>query len=299
MASPELTWWLFKNMTQYDVLHIHAGRDLISMMSLTLAWSKRRPYVTQSHGMIQPDQRLLARLLDMIATRRLLKGAKKRFVLTEREQEALAKVLDSPVEFEVLFNGVPVPELPIIGKQRPPKHEVLFCARLHERKRPVAFVEMAAEILRRGNKATFALVGPDEGELEAVHRTIQIKGLKGVVCYEGPLGYQAVLARMGRSSVYVLPSVNEPFPMSLLEALSLGIPTVCTDTCDIAPVLRATESAIVTNGSVEAMASAVIEILEDVNLRLRLAGNARRVVSKYFSMNSVGGRLEENYAEIL
>jgi glycosyltransferase involved in cell wall biosynthesis len=277
------------------VLHIHAGRDLISMTSLTIAWSKRRPYVTQSHGMIQPDQRLMVRLLDMIATRRLLKGAKKRFVLTEHEQDALAEVLGFPIEFEVLFNGVP--EAPTIAEPRA-TDEVLFCARLHERKRPVAFVEMAAEILRRGIKATFALVGPDDGELEAVQRIIQIKGLKDVVRYEGALGYEAVLARMGRSGIYVLPAVNEPFGMTLLEALSLGIPTVCTDTCDIAPVLRSTRSALVTNESVEAMASAVGEILEDGLLRRQLSRNARQVVSARFSIDAVVSQLEQSYAEI-
>jgi glycosyltransferase involved in cell wall biosynthesis len=295
MISPKLIWWLLKNVARYDVLHIHAGRDLISMTSLAIARSKRRPYVTQSHGMIQPDQRLIVRLQDIIATRRLLKGAKQRFVLTYREQDALTEVIDFPVKFELLFNGVP--EMPDPGAHRK-KNQVLFCGRLHARKRPAAFVEMAAEILQRGIKATFALVGPDEGELDTVQRTIQMKGLKDVVCYEGALDYEAVLERIGQCGVYVFPSVNEPFGMTLLEALSLGIPAICTDTCDIAPVLRTTESAIVTNGSVDAMASAVVEILQDDKLRSQLSRNGRQVVSTQFSINAVVSQLEQSYAEI-
>jgi glycosyltransferase involved in cell wall biosynthesis len=295
MVSPRLTWWLLKNIAQYDIIHIHAGRDFISMASLAIAWSKRSRYVTQSHGMIQPDQRLIVRLQDIIATRRFLKGAKKRFVLTSREQGALAEVIAFPVKFELLFNGVPEVLESIAPRM---KSEVLFCGRLHARKRPVAFVEMAAKILQRGIKATFALVGPDEGELDTVRDTIQMQGLKHVVCYEGPLDYEAVLERMGRCGVYVFPSINEPFGMSLLEALSLGIPTVCTDTCDIAPVLRTTGSAVVTNGSVDAMASAVIEILEDDRLRRQLSLNGREVISTHFSINAVGSQLEQSYAEI-
>jgi glycosyltransferase involved in cell wall biosynthesis len=296
IVSPKLVSWLSKNIADYDVLHIHAGRDLISLRSLAIAWSKRRPYVIQSHGMIQPDQRLIVRLIDMIATRRFLKGAKKRFVLTDREQDALQRVLHFPIEFELLFNGVPEMFITTASKT---KDEVLFCGRLHERKRPVAFVEMAAEILRRGTTATFALVGPDDGELNAVCRTTQMLGLNNIVCYEGALGYEAVLDRMARSGIYVFPSVNEPFGMSLLEALSLGIPAVCTDSCDIAPVLRTTESALVTNGSVDAMASAVIEILENDKLREQLARNARQAVSEHFSIRAVGSRLEQSYMEIL
>ena len=296
MVSPKLNWWLLKNVAKYDVLHIHAGRDLISMASLAVAWCKRRPYVIQSHGMIQPDPRLIARLLDLLATRRFIKAAKKRFVLTQREQDGLAKVLDFPVEFERLPNGVPDPPTTGMAVR---KNEVLFCARLQRRKRPVAFVEMAGEVLRRGIEANFALVGPDDGELNNVLRTIQNLGLTSVVRYEGALNYEAVLNRMNQSGVFVLPSVDEPFPMSLLEALSLGIPSVCTDTCDIAPVLRRTHSAIVTSGSVEALARAVIEIFNHDKLRQTLAANARQLVSEHFGMNAVGGRLEQNYAQVL
>ena len=296
MVSPKLNWWLLKNVAKYDVLHIHAGRDLISMASLAVAWCKRRPYVIQSHGMIQPDPRLIARLLDLLATRRFIKGAKKRFVLTQREQDGLAKVLDFPIEFERLPNGVPHPPTTGMAVR---KNEVLFCARLQRRKRPVAFVEMAGEVLRRGIEASFAMVGPDDGELSNVLRTIQNLGLASVVRYEGALNYEAVLNRMSQSGIFVLPSVDEPFPMSLLEALSLGIPSVCTDTCDIAPVLRRTRSAIVASGSVEAMACAVIEILTDDSLRRKLANNARQLVSEHFGMNVVGSRLEQSYAEVL
>jgi glycosyltransferase involved in cell wall biosynthesis len=296
MVSPKLSWWLLKNVAKYDVLHIHAGRDLISMASLAVAWCKRRPYVIQSHGMIQPDPRFIARLLDLLATRRFIKAAKKRFVLTQREQDGLAKVLDFPVEFERLPNGVPDPPTTGMAVRN---NEVLFCARLQRRKRPVAFVEMAGEVLRRGIEASFALVGPDDGELNNVLWTIQNLGLTSVVRYEGALNYEAVLNRMNQSGVFVLPSVDEPFPMSLLEALSLGIPSVCTDTCDIAPVLRRTRSAIVTSGSVEALACAVIEIFNHDNLRQTLATNARQLVSEHFSINAVGGRLEQSYAEVL
>jgi glycosyltransferase involved in cell wall biosynthesis len=125
MISPKLIWWLFKDVAHYDLLHIHAGCDLISMASLAVALSKRRPYVTQSHGTIQPDLRFIARLLDLLATRRFIKGARKRFVCTQREQAGLAEALDSPVEFERLPNGVPDPPLTTTAIA---KNELLFCA---------------------------------------------------------------------------------------------------------------------------------------------------------------------------
>jgi glycosyltransferase involved in cell wall biosynthesis len=217
-------------------------------MSLSLARARRVPYVVQTHGMIQPDPRLKARVLDAIGMRRLLMAARRRFVLTHHEHDDLIEVLRASVPCERLQNGVPeARDEPRVD--RGAGREVLFCARLHRRKRPVAFVDMADELVSRGVSATFPLVGPDGGELSAVEGAIVAAGLQKVVHYEGALDHAAVPARMRRADVYVLPSINEPFPMSLLEALSLGVPSVRTDTCDIADLLIEYNAALVTDGS--------------------------------------------------
>jgi glycosyltransferase involved in cell wall biosynthesis len=297
LVSPGLALWLLRNIATYDLVHIHAGRDLISTTSLALARATRRPYVTQTHGMIQPDQRLKTRILDAIAVRRLLLAARRRFVLTQHEHDGLIEVLRASVACEQLPNGVPeARDEQKIDRGR--GRQVLFCARLHQRKRPVAFVDMARELVGRGVSATFALVGADDGELPAVHGAIAAAGLQNVVRYEGPLDYAAVLARMRRADIYVLPSVNEPFPMSLLEALSLGLPSVCTNTCDIADLLIEYNAALVTDGSVTAMADAVAAILEDAGLRKELGQNAREIVTQKFSMKAVGDQLERAYLGI-
>jgi glycosyltransferase involved in cell wall biosynthesis len=297
MVSPGLGLWLLMNIADYDVVHVHAGRDLISTTSLALAWVKRRRYVTQTHGMVQPDERLRAKVMDAAAVRGLLRAARTRFVLTKHEEDGLVQLLGSSTTCEQLPNGVPAqPNLPDIAKGG---REVLFCARLHERKRPVAFVEMAAELVKRGLAATFAIVGPDEGELTTVRDSISQRVLEGVLRYEGALDYHAVLTRMRQADVYVLPSMHEPFPMSLLEALALGLPSVCTDSCDIAAPLRDYGAAIVTDGSVTALADAVQAILTDDGLRSELSRNARKVVTELFSIDAVGNRLERTYQSVV
>lgn len=292
MVSPGLTWWLARNIGKYDIVHVHAGRDLISTTSLAIARARGRPYVTQTHGMIQPDHRLRARIMDVIAVRRLLAGAERRFVLTREEEVGLHEVLGTSLACERLLNGVP--ELSSGGPVRDGR-EVLFCARLHPRKRPVAFVQVAAELAARGVTASFVLIGPDEGELAAVRDMIAKEGLAEFVRYEGALSYGAVIDRMKQADVYILPSVHEPFPMSLLEALSVGLPSVCTDSCDISAELREHRAVVVTDGSVEAMANAAEAILSDGVLRAELSSNAVRAVRELFSMDVVGDQLQQCY----
>jgi glycosyltransferase involved in cell wall biosynthesis len=295
LISFGLAWWLAKNLHNYDVVHIHAGRDLISLASMALARFSGRPYVTQTHGMVQPDLRLTTRLVDAAAARRLLRGARRRFVLTEVETAGLVEVLGPTVQLERLVNGVPEAEVRDVRAQG---RSVLFCARLHPRKRALAFVQVAEELRARGVHADFALVGPDEGELGTIRDWIREHRLDELVRYEGALDYEEVLTRMSQADVYLLPSVDEPFPMTLLEALSLGVPSICTDTCGIAEVLRERHAALITDGSVGAMADAVCRILTDSDLSRRLSEAARRVVREVFSMQAVGQQLASAYAEV-
>jgi hypothetical protein len=107
MVSPGLALWVLRNIGDYDIVHVHAGRDLISTTSMALAWVRRGRYVTQTHGMVQPDERLRAKIMDAAAVRGLLRAAGTRFVLTKHEEDGLVQVLGSSTTCEQLPNGVP------------------------------------------------------------------------------------------------------------------------------------------------------------------------------------------------
>ncbi|GAA3298038.1 hypothetical protein GCM10020295_32630 [Streptomyces cinereospinus] len=178
------------------------------------------------------------------------------------------------------------------GQEAP---EVLFLARLHPRKRPQAFVEMAALAHRRMPDARFTLHGADEGTLAGVRRLIAGHGLEGVVSYGGALAHAEAVRAYARAAVYVLPSVDEPFGMTVIEALAAGTPVVCTDTCGIAEELARRGAAVVTDGSPRQLADAVCALLADEGRRRALAAAGRRAVREAYSVHAVTDRLEEIY----
>jgi glycosyltransferase involved in cell wall biosynthesis len=284
---------LQRELPRYDVVHVHLGRDLITLPAAWLAQKANIPYVTQTHGMISADQRLRARGLDSLLTRRLLVGAERNFVLTGIEQQGLSSVVEG-LRLQILPNGVPLPGL----ADEPNRGDVLFCSRLHPRKRPMAFVEMASELISRGVDARFAMVGPDEGELEAVQGAIRRGRLEGRLTYEGARPYEQVGERLARCKVFVLPSVDEPYPMVLLEALARGRPVVCTSGCGIAPELAATGAALVVEPSAAALADAVHQLLSSESDRAALSRAARAAAGTTFSIDSVAATLERTYADI-
>jgi glycosyltransferase involved in cell wall biosynthesis len=163
--------------------------------------------------------------------------------------------------------------------------EVLFLARLHARKRPGLFVEMARRLLADGVHARFTLVGPDAGEGAAVLAAI---GDEPRISWEGPVDPQEAPLRMARASAYVLPAEREPYPMSVLEAMSVGLPVVVCRDCGLAPVVSGSRSGQVAEGTVEDLAAAVRSVLADPYAYGR---RARETARRDFAMSAVADRL--------
>ncbi|WP_275466974.1 glycosyltransferase [Streptomyces noursei] len=276
-----------------DVLHLHAGRDPVSLAALAAAVLRRRPFLAQTHGMVQPRRTVPARAFDRCFVP-LLRRAAAVLVLTDAEEAGLREVLGPGGPRLVRMpNGVRVQARGAAAERQPT--EVLFLARLQARKRPEAFVRMAALVHAKRPEVTFPVHGADEGRLAEVRLAVAEEGLGGVVAYGGTLDHDAAVRRLARATVYVLPSVDEPFPMGVLEALAVGTPVVCTDRCGIAPALRRHDAAAVTDGSPEQLAGAVLELLDDTELRDRRAAAGRVAIAAEFSLAAVADRLEEWY----
>ncbi|MET9697635.1 glycosyltransferase [Streptomyces sp. NPDC006529] len=294
ITSPALLAAAGRLVRDADVVHVHLARDLVTLPVALAALRAGKPLVLQTHGMVDPSGKLLAKVLDAVAVRRLLRGADAVLYLTPHEREALEAVvggagLDNAVR---LVNGVPAQEArPALSG--PPR--ILYSARLHERKRPVDFVNAMSLVAREVPQARYVVAGPDEGEYGAVcHRMTDLR-LDDRMTVPGALSGEQVLEELRRAHVYVLPSVEEPFPMSVLEALAVGVPVVVTHSNGLArDVARAGAGRAVDPGP-EGVAEAVLALLDPVaNEAASLA--ARKLAVESFSMDGVLDTLLSTYA---
>lgn len=293
LGAPALNGWFRRNWTDFDVVHIHFARDLVVLPVAASARRHKIPYVLQPHGQVTPSDHPLAPALDALWTRRLLRDAGTVFYLTDREREQLVAVANGQLRLVQLGNGVP--DYPGV-QHRPGTPEVLFAARMHPRKRPIAFVDMGKALLDAGVHARFTLIGPDEGEGDALRAAIRDEPR---ITWEGALDPAAVPRRMAAASVYVLPAVREPYPMSVLEAMSVGLPVVVCDDCGLAPLVEETRCGIVTDPAVAALVGAVESILADPARARAMGERGREAVHTRLSMRAVGDHLLETYAQLV
>jgi glycosyltransferase involved in cell wall biosynthesis len=227
----------------------------------------------------------------------VLRRAHAVFYLSEDERRAISRV-EPNLALVHLPNGVPVdddaPRSADGSGDGRTRVEVLYLARLHERKRPRLFVDAAAELLRAGVDADFRLVGPDGGEGGGVIRDLaQINN--PAISYEGALPPADTGQRMTRASIYVLPSINEPFPMSVLEAMANGLPVVVTRSCGLADVITRTGSGIVVDEDRHSLVEAMRRLIEHAELRRQMGAAARATAVSTYSMAAVCQRLVSEY----
>nr|WP_269327174.1 glycosyltransferase [Kineosporia mesophila] len=293
LVSPAMVRWLLRNGRDFDVAHLHLARDLVPLLAALVLMRFKVPYTTQTHGMITPDARIQARTIDRLLTLPVLKRATSRFVLTDLEMKALKALLGNQSVTVQLPNGIALSE----HRPRPTERlNVLFMARLHPRKRVMDFAEAARALLAQGIDARFSIIGPDDGELERLLTFIRSNPeVEGSLVYEGALSHAEAVKRLSEASVFALPSVDEPFPMTLLEALAAGVPSICTVSCGVADLLATDDAALVIEPGADQLTAALGLLLSDPRRRAEMAETARHTATKRFSMQTVGTQLLESY----
>jgi glycosyltransferase involved in cell wall biosynthesis len=292
LGSPGLVRWFHVHGPSFDVVHIHFGRDLVVLPVAASARWHKIPYVLQTHGMVVPSRHPLARPLDAVWTRRLLRDAGAVLYLTDQERVQLGNVARASLDLVQLGNGVPNYPPAAFGTE---PVEVLFVARMHARKRPLMFVEMAKALLDEGIDAQFTLIGPDEGEGAAL--TAATEG-EPRISWEGALAPADVPRRMAAATIYVLPSEREPFPMTVLEAMAIGLPVVVAADCGLAPLVRSAHCGVVVDGEATAFADAVRSLLADRPRRVEMGELARKTAHNEFGMAAIGDRLTGVYDDV-
>ncbi|MTB72657.1 glycosyltransferase [Arsenicicoccus sp. MKL-02] len=294
LSSPGLVSFVARAARRADAVHVHLARDLVTLPAALATHLGRQPYVLQTHGMVVPSGNPLARPLDLTMTRRVLRGAGRVFYLTDAERRGLQEVA-SPLRLEHLRNGIDLPPATPLPSAAGSAPQVLFLARVQARKRPLDFVEMAVRLAPRYPEVVFRMVGPDEGLGQEVRDAISRSGLGDRLVWEGPLPPHQTSAAMRAADIYVLPSVDEPYPMTVLEAMSLGRPVVVTDSCGLAPIVERRAAGSVTPPGAAGVAMAVDRLLSDPSLRTQSGGNARAAIRDELGMEPVVAQLERSY----
>lgn len=163
------------------------------------------------------------------------------------------------------------------------KYRVCVLARLSPQKRFDLFVETAKRFV--GTGYSFYWIGNREPQ----------EGLPPNAACLGEI--PDARSRLGSFHLFFLPSAYEGLPMSILEALSAGLPVVASDVGGIREVLDG-KNGIAAPNDPDAMARAIRELTADEGAYAAASSAARQSYQRRLSAEIMCGEYEKLYGEL-
>lgn len=202
-----------------------------------------------------------------------------------------------PDTVAVLENGVDLKRFARASHAHNGPRRVGMVANLRPVKDPQLFVQAAKLVAGQLPDVEFAIAG--DGELrEALEKQIAAAGLNERLRLPGKI--VDVPAFLAGLDVAVLCSQSEGSSNALLEYMAAGRPLVATAVGGSVQLVEDhVHGLLVPPGDTEALAGAIVRLLQQPHIAGRLGGNARRRVEQHYSLEARARRFENFYGQLL
>ena len=303
LVTPSMGCWLKENIHTFDVVHTHNFRSYQNNLVRYYAKKCNVDYILQAHGSVLPifQRQRLKQLYDLAWGTRILRDATKVIALTQEEENQYVKMGVSEEKIKRVPNGINLNEyedLPERGTFRK-KYRIenadkliLYLGRLHKIKGIDLLIDSFSDIEKKYSDVKLVIVGPDEGYLPTLKNQIRTLGIGHKILFTGPVyGYDKISAFVD-ADVYVLPSVYETFPISVLESWACGLPVIVTDRCGIADIID-DRGGLVVPYDKDRLSEAILRVLSDNSMRNRLGKQGRLQVEEQFNWENIALYIEK------
>ena len=151
----------------------------------------------------------------------------------------------------------------------------------------------------RGQIQQFLIVG--EGPLKTqLISSLEAANLLGNFRFLGNVEDEMLPTVYNCADVFVLPSIQEGQGIVMLEAQASGKPVVAFDVGGVNEAARNDETGLlVERGNTDELANALLKLLGDSSLRLRMGSNGRRYVAENYTWDICARKMLSVYREAL
>lgn len=289
-----------------DVINSNEFFQLCSLYAARAAKKKRVPFILTQHGHKKPLNKAIWLpywLVEKTMGRYVMNCAQKIIALTSDIEQYLLKNGIPQMKVEVVSTGVPTelysPDIPsalpnygIAQKD----NVILFVGRLVENKGIAYLIESFKLVKETVDNAKLVVVGTGILEQNLKQRVRELD-VEGDVVFLGRVPQQSMPQIYSGASVFVLPTIyKEPFGIAAVEALSSGVPVIASNVDGLRVIVKDGEVGyLVQPKDIAGIASNIIKVLTDEDLRAKLSRNARQRAVEGFDWAANAKRISEIY----
>ncbi|MFA5770900.1 MAG: glycosyltransferase family 4 protein [Patescibacteria group bacterium] len=196
-------------------------------------------------------------------------------------------------KLEVIYNGVET-DLQLL-ERTDGKIRIIFVGRLALPKEPLLLLQIVNDLpdeMKDNIEVLIVGAGPLR---EAVDEFIKNNQLT-MVKMHGNLSREEVLRLLCQSDVFVLLSKWEGLPLSVLEAMSVGLPVIVSDVGGLKEVINSGNGILLKNS--EQLSETLGLLIRDKNLRNKIGDAARKTILDNYSADKMLSRIESLYKSL-
>ena len=255
------------------------GKKLVVRQGYQLsAFSKERGFI----------RRFLSTIIEFFSYR----AADKIIVTSQRDKDFIVeKYTVNREKIVVIPNYVDTETFRPLGCEKE-SERIIFVGRLVEQKNLFSLIDAV-----KGSDIKLVLIG--KGPLEgALKKKVKEEGIENVA-FAGVVPNERLPEELNKSEIFMLPSLYEGNPKTLLEAMACGLPVIGTNVVGIKEVVKHKKNGYLCENSTDSIEEAIREVMTNENLRHKLAVNARDTIIKNYSLEKIVDRELKLYDGLL
>ncbi len=212
----------------YDLYHAHAY--YAAYPAKIIRFFKKKPLFFTVHGVaLEARQEMDSGIISRIKS--FMEGAilfKMRYDCEISVDSSIKKYRNVNKRIEIIPNGVDVNKFDRFKTRKADKFKILYVGRLHHQKGLKYLIHGAEKIVEVNPEVEFHLIGSGQID-EELREDVEERGLTKYFKFRGEIFNEDLIQEYKSSHLFVLPSIYEGQPLTLLEAWAAKLPVIVTD----------------------------------------------------------------------
>lgn len=309
LFTPGMISYLFRHMTENDIIHVHSYLHAEPTVVMLVAKLKRKQFILTAHDLVSSYGGFLdvvKKCGDMAIGKTVLKSAAALVALTPVNKEEYLKLGAPEGKIRVIPNGIVEeafaglhPSEAIIAELGNPEHLVLFVGRFVQYKGAQYIIKAIGQVLSEFPQTRFVFVGKDDGYLSTLTRLARTAQVRENCVFIESCSDEKLRQMYATADVFVLPSICEGFGMAPLESMAAGTPVVLANLGGMRHILSELGGTPLDmdENVVDQIANAIKDVFR--NGRQESVDRRRKKVLEAYSWSEIARRLLNVYDEVL
>jgi len=314
--SAPFTRWLWQNIHNYDLIHVHGVFSYTSTVAMAIARLKKIPYINRPLGHLgqwsRNQKKLKKQIYWQLIERANIHHANALHLTAQDEVNELPSLPEQVIQ-AIIPHGIRPPAIIEAARQQlcqqwqidEDDFIILYLSRIHPKKGIDLLIQALAQLNQQSewdNKFTLILGGAGDSQYEAeVMALIERYNLKHKVRPVGFLQGAAKDIALQGADLFALTSYAENFGVVVLEALAAGTPVLVSQGVALSQFVSQENLGYICDVTVESIYEQLTLAITErrkLNQPERIAQSIT-VTQQNYAWSNIAQQLEDLYAQII